>query len=38
MTSNDLLLTFDTVVMIDFFVRVIKPYKMQQTRTKSDVV
>ena len=35
---NDVLLTFDLVVVIDFFVLFIDLDKMQQIRAKSDVV
>ena len=38
LTHNDVLLTFDLVVVIDFFVLLIDLDKMQQIRAKSDVV
>ena len=38
LTHNDVLLTFDLVVVIDFFVLLIDQDKMQQIRAKSDVV
>ena len=38
LTSGDLFLTSDLKGVIDFFVFYIDPNKMQQTRTKSDIV
>ena len=38
LTSGDLFLTSDLIGVIDFFVFYIDPNKMQQTRTKSDIV
>ena len=38
LTSSDLFLTFDRVVMIDFYSCIINPHRMQEVRSKSDIV